>query len=46
MPQNPFKFACRIPKETFKTVTDAWNKYHGVPLRKIGTFLPFVMTLL
>jgi len=29
---TPFKLARRIPKGTFKTVTDAWNGYHGVPL--------------
>ena len=29
-----FKLAHRIPKGTFKTVTDAWNGYHGVPLRE------------
>ena len=31
---TPFKLARRIPKGTFKTVTDAWNGYHGVPLRE------------
>ena len=33
-----FKLARRILKGTFKTVTDAWNGYHGVPLRKGGKF--------
>ena len=31
--ETPFKLARRTPKGTFKTVTDAWNGYHGVPSR-------------
>lgn len=29
----PFKQACQIPADTWKSVTDAWNGYHSVPLR-------------
>ena len=32
--ESPFHLACRIPKDTWKTVTDAWNCYHSVPLRE------------
>ena len=32
--ESPFQLARRIPPETWKTVTDAWNGYHSVPLRK------------
>ncbi len=31
--ESPFTLARRIPRETWKTVTDAWNGYHSVPLR-------------
>ena len=31
--ESPFQLARRIPKDTWKTVTDAWNGYHSVPLR-------------
>ena len=30
---SPFHLARRIPRNTWKTVTDAWNGYHSVPLR-------------
>ena len=44
--ESPFHLACRIPKDTWKTVTDAWNGYHSVPLcksdRHLTTFImPF-----
>jgi len=32
--ESPFHLARRIPRNTWKTVTDAWNGYHSVPLRK------------
>ncbi|CAB4035906.1 Hypothetical predicted protein [Paramuricea clavata] len=32
--ESPSHLARRIPKETWKTVTDAWNGYHSVPLRE------------
>ena len=31
--ESPFHLARRIPKDTWKTVTNAWNGYHSVPLR-------------
>lgn len=44
--ETPFHLARRIPKDTWKTVTDAWNGYHSVPLcqsdRHLTTFItPF-----
>ena len=30
--QSPFHLADRVPQNTFKTVTDAWNGYHSVPI--------------
>ena len=32
--ESPFHLARRVPKGTWKTVTDAWNGYHSVPLRE------------
>ena len=32
--EAPFQLARRIPGNTWKTVTDAWNGYHSVPLRE------------
>ena len=32
--ETPFHLARCIPKDTCKTVTDAWNGYHSVPLRQ------------
>ena len=29
----PFHLARSVPRNTWKTVTDAWNGYHSVPLR-------------
>ena len=31
--ESPFHLARRIPRDTWKTVTDAWNGFHSVPLR-------------
>jgi hypothetical protein len=31
--ESPFHMARRIPPNTWKTVTDAWNGFHSVPLR-------------
>ena len=44
--ETPFHLARRIPKDTWKTVADAWNGYHSVPLRQsdrhVTTFItPF-----
>ena len=40
---SPFHLADRIPQHTKKTVTDAWNGYHSVPIREedrhITTFI-------
>jgi hypothetical protein len=36
--------ARRIPKETWKTVTDAWNGYHSVPLRESDHHLTTFIT--
>lgn len=32
--EAPFHLARRIPGDTWKTVTDAWNGFHSVPLRE------------
>ena len=41
--QSPFHLAVRVPQHTKKTVTDAWNGYHSVPIREedrhITTFI-------
>ena len=29
---SPFNIVSRIPKNTFKSVLDAWNGYHSLPL--------------
>jgi len=42
--ESPFHLARRIPHKTWKTVTDAWNGFHSVPLRdkRLTTFItPF-----
>lgn len=31
--ESPFHLARKVPANTWKTVTDAWNGYHSVPLR-------------
>ena len=41
--ETPFNAVRRVPKKTWKTVSDAWNGYHSVPLResdrKLTTFI-------
>ena len=37
--ETPFKLARRIQKGIFKIVKDAWNWYHGVPLRERDRYL-------
>ena len=41
--QSPFHLADKVPQNTKKTVTDAWNGYHSVPLckedRHLTTFI-------
>ena len=31
--EAPFHLAHRVPRNTWKTVTDAWNGYHSIPLQ-------------
>jgi hypothetical protein len=42
--ETPFQLARRIPKGAWKTVTDAWNGYHSVPLRKSDRHLTTFIT--
>ena len=42
--EAPFQLARRIPRNTWKTVTDAWNGYHSVPLRKTDRHLTTFVT--
>ena len=42
--ETPFHLARRIPKNTWKTVTDAWNGYHSVPLRQSDRHLTTFIT--
>ena len=42
--ETPFHLARRIPKETWKTVTDAWNGYCSVPLRQSDRHLTTFIT--
>ena len=42
--ESPFHLARRIPTNTWKTVTDAWNGYHSVPLRASDRHLTTFIT--
>ena len=42
--ESPFHLARKIPKGTWKTVTDAWNGYHSVPLRESDRHLTTFIT--
>lgn len=42
--ETPFHVARRIPRQTWKTVTDAWNGYHSVPLRPSDRHLTTFIT--
>lgn len=42
--ETPFHLARRIPRQTWKTVTDAWNGYHSVPLRQSDRHLTTFIT--
>ena len=42
--ESPFLLARRVPCETWKTVADAWNGYHSVPLRKSDRHLTTFIT--
>ena len=41
---SPFHLVHRTPKDAWKTVTDAWNGYHSVPLRKSDQHLTTFIT--
>ena len=40
----PFQLARRVPGNTWKTVVDAWNGYHSVPLRESDRHLTTFIT--
>ena len=42
--EAPFQLARRVPRSTWKTVTDAWNGYHSVPLRESDRHLTTFIT--
>ena len=42
--ESPYHLARRIPRGTWKTVTDAWNGYHSVPLRPSDRHLTTFIT--
>ena len=42
--ESPFHLARKILKGTWKTVTDAWNGYHSVPLRESDRHLTTFIT--
>ena len=42
--ETPFKLARRVPSNTWKSVTDAWNGYHSVPLRESDRHLTTFIT--
>ena len=41
---SPFHSARRVPRDTWKTVTDAWNGFHSVPLRQSDRHLTTFIT--
>ena len=42
--EAPFHVARRVPRDTWKTVTDAWNGFHSVPLREADRHLTTFIT--
>ena len=42
--ESPFHLARRIPGNSWKTVTDAWNGYHSAPLRESDRHLTTFIT--
>ena len=42
--ESPYHLARRVPQNTWKTVTDAWNGYHSVPLRESDRHLTTFIT--
>ena len=41
---SPFQAARRVPPDTWKTVNDAWNGFHSVPLRESDKHLTTFIT--
>ena len=42
--ESPFHTARRVPSESWKTVSDAWQSYHSVPLRESDRHLTTFIT--
>ena len=42
--ESPFQIARRVPGDTWKTVTDAWNGFHGMVLREEDRHLTTFIT--
>lgn len=42
--ESPFNLARRVPPNTWKTVSDAWNSFHSVPLRESNRHLTTFIT--
>ena len=42
--ETPFHMASQIPQDTFKTVLDAWNGFHSIPLRPVDRPLTQFLT--
>ena len=42
--ESPFQTARRIPRSSWKTVTDAWNGFHGMTLRESDRHLTTFIT--
>lgn len=42
--ESPFHLARKVPGNTWKTVSDAWNGYHSVPLRESDRHLTTFIT--
>ena len=42
--KSPFQMARAIPRDTWKTVQDAWNGYHSIPIRAEDRHLTTFMT--
>ena len=43
--ESPFHIARRIPGHSWKTVSDAWNGYHSVPLHENSRHLTTFITM-
>ena len=42
--KSPFHLARSVPQSSFKTVFDAWNSFHAVPLRESDRYLTTFIT--